>query len=237
MSATKRKRDDGRPEAGTALQRAAQPVDGSGGLGRASDSLIEKLLDVGIGGRGPFESAHQVATKAMAKARTEEAAINAIVRRHVATGAAGGFVTGLGGVVTMVVAVPANVVEFYLTATRMVAAIAVVRGYNLSQAQIRTAVLLTLVGAEADDLLRKAGLTATGRLTDLATRRLPDSALMVLNKAVGFRLVSSLGKGVLGRFGRAVPVVGAAVGAGLDGYLMTRIAEHARMEFPVADAD
>lgn len=232
MSAARKKRD----EPGTALARAAQPGSRSAGLGRASEELVKKLLDIGIDGRGRFESAQQVAAKALTKGRGDEAAIDAIVRRHVATGAVGGFVTGLGGLVTMVVAVPANVVEFYLTATRMVAAIAVVRGYNLSQAQIRTAVLLTLVGAEADDLLHRAGVTARGRLTDLATRRLPDSTLMVLDKAVGFRLVSSLGKGVLGRLGRAVPVIGGAVGAGLDGYLMTRIAEHARSEFPTVPA-
>lgn len=214
------------------LERAGDSPDAAGGVGGAAGALVERLLDAGIDGRGPFESAQAVANRAREKSRSDEAAVNAIVRRHVATGAAGGFVTGLGGLVTMAVAVPANVVEFYLTATRMVAAIAVVRGYNLSEAQIRTAVLLTLVGAEADDVLRKAGLAAGGRMTDLATRRLPDSALMIVNKAVGFRLVSQLGRGVLSRFGRAVPLVGGAVGAGLDGYLMTRIAEHARTEFP-----
>ena len=219
---------DNRP----ALERAGDASAGAGGAGGAAGALVERLLDAGIDGRGPFESAQAVAASAREKSRSDEAAVNAIVRRHVATGVAGGFVTGLGGLVTMAVAVPANVIEFYLTATRMVAAIAVVRGYNLSQAQIRTAVLLTLVGAEADDVLHKAGLGAGGRITDLATRRLPDSALMIVNKAVGFRLVSQLGRGVLSRFGRAVPVIGGAVGAGLDGYLMTRIAEHARTEFP-----
>ncbi|MEI2732745.1 MAG: EcsC family protein [Dermatophilaceae bacterium] len=219
---------DNRP----ALERAGDASGGAGGAGGAAGALVERLLDAGIDGRGPFESAQAVAASAREKSRSDEAAVNAIVRRHVATGVAGGFVTGLGGLVTMAVAVPANVIEFYLTATRMVAAIAVVRGYNLTQAQIRTAVLLTLVGAEADDVLHKAGLGAGGRITDLATRRLPDSALMIVNKAVGFRLVSQLGRGVLSRFGRAVPVIGGAVGAGLDGYLMTRIAEHARTEFP-----
>ncbi len=225
---TKARDVDERP----ALERAGDSVGGAGGVGGAAGALVERLLGAGIDGRGPFESAQAVAARALEKSPSREAAVNAIVRRHVATGVAGGFVTGLGGLVTMAVAVPANVVEFYLTATRMVAAIAVVRGYDLSQAQIRTAVLLTLVGAEADDVLHKAGLGAGGRITDLATRRLPDSALMIINKAVGFRLVSQLGRGVLSRFGRAVPVIGGAVGAGLDGYLMTRIAAHARTEFP-----
>lgn len=66
---------------------------------------------------------------------------------------ANGFVTSLGGFITMPVALPANVTGFYLLATRMVAAVAKARGYDLTQPHIRSAVLLSLVGADADDLL------------------------------------------------------------------------------------
>jgi hypothetical protein len=136
----------------------------------------------------------------------------------------------------MPIALPANVIEFYLTATRMVAAIAQVRGYDIDNPQIRTAILLTLVGADADDLLRKAGvvggLGAGGRLTSLAAQRLPGPALMMINKAIGFRIVGQAGRATLGRLGKAVPLVGGAIGAGLDTYLLKRIADNARAEFP-----
>jgi hypothetical protein len=147
-------------------------------------------------------------------------------------GAAGGFVTSLGGFVTLPVALPANVLEFYLVATRMVAGIASARGYDIRQPEVRSAVLLALVGADADDLLSKAGLTKTGRLANLAAQQLPGPALMVVNKAVGFRLLTQVGKKTLTRFGKAVPLVGGVVGAGLDTYLLKRIADHSRHEFP-----
>lgn len=198
--------------------------------------LVERLLDVGIDGAGPFSSARAVAQSATGSASGPEAAIKTIVRRHVATGAAGGFATGFGGLFTMPIALPANVIEFYLTATRMVAAIAHVRGYDLDSPQIRTAVLLTLVCADADDLLRKAGLVgglgAGGRLTSLAVQRLPGPALMMINKAIGFRIVSQAGRSALSRLGKGVPVVGGAIGAGLDAYLLKRIADNAKAEFP-----
>ena len=72
----------------------------------------------------------------------------------------------------------------------------------------------------------------TGRLTSLAVGRLPAPALMVVNKAVGFRLVAQAGRSVLSRFGKAVPVIGGAIGAGVDGFLLNRIAESAKREFP-----
>lgn len=216
---------------GSALEQAAAGGD-QGAMGNAAFRMIENLLDAGIDGKGPFDSAEKVSATARSETPDAEQAIDRIVRTHLRMAAAGGFVTGLGGFVTLPVALPANVLEFYLVATRMVASIASVRGYDVRQQEIRSAVLLTLVGADADDLLRKAGVVATGRLSNLAAQRLPGPALMVVNKAVGFRLLSQAGKATLARFGKAVPVIGGAVGAGLDAYMLKRIADHARHEFP-----
>jgi hypothetical protein len=202
------------------------------GMAAVAANVVDRLLDVGIDGRGPFDSARTVADNALSDQGDVERAIDAVVTRHTRLAAAGGFVTGLGGFLVLPVALPTNVLEFYAVATRMVGAIASLRGYDVRDQGTRSAVMLTLVGADADDLLRKAGVGRTGRLADLAAQRLPGPALMVLNKGIGFRLVSSVGKSVLGRFGRGVPVVGGVVGAGFDVYLLRRIAGHARAEFP-----
>jgi hypothetical protein len=128
---------------------------------------------------------------------------------------------------------PANVLGFYLVATRMVAGIASTRGHDISQPEVRSAILLALVGADADDLLRKASDAGTGRMVNLAAQRLPGPALMAVRKGVAFRLLARIGKKLLARFGRVVPVAGGLVGAGLDAYLLKRIADHARTEFPL----
>ncbi|AXG13104.1 EcsC family protein [Intrasporangium calvum] len=218
--------------AASALERA-RAVD-EGGLSGAATRLLERLLDVGIDGRGPFASARAVADHALADAGGDpEEAIRSVQRAHRRLGAAGGFVTGLGGFFTMPVALPANVLEFYLLGTRMTAATARLRGYDIDQPQVRSAVLLTLAGADSDDLLKKAGVFAAGgRLTSVALERLPAPALMVLNKAIAFRLLGRLGSGVIAKLGRAVPVVGGLVGGGVDVYLLGRIATQAVEEFP-----
>ena len=215
-----------------ALERAAQPP--QGGLSGAATRLVERLLDVGIDGRGPFDSAHTVAAKALQQAGGDrDQALRILVRDHRQLGAVGGFATGLGGFFTMPVSLPANVLEFYLLATRMTAATAKVRGYDIDQPEIRSAVLLTLTGADSDDLLKKAGLQAAGgKLSSLAFERLPAPALMVLNKAVGFRLLGRIGQGTFARLGRGVPLVGGLVGAGVDVYMLGRIGKQAAKEFP-----
>ena len=195
--------------------------------------LVQVLLDAGIDGLGPLKSAQEMAHTARLQSRTPEAAVARVARNHVAKGGIGGFVTGVGGFLTMPVALPANVVEFYVGATRMVAAIATIRGYDVNDPQVRTAVLLTLVGSDADEVLSKAGLTGTsGKVLGLAASQLPPAGLLMLNKAIGFRILRGVGEKAFSRLGRGVPLAGGVLGGGIDMWMMKRIADHAMNEFP-----
>ena len=207
-----------------AQKRSVQP--------RALDGLVERLLRSGIDGLGPFASAAVVAANARAATPTEAAAVDRVIRNHVRLAAAEGFLTGLGGFVTMVVALPANVWAFHLLATRMVAAIAAIHGHDVSTAEGRAAVLLTLAGDDADDILRRAGAIAgQGKLTSVALRGLPPPALMAVNKGVVFRLLVRFSRSGLARFGKLVPGIGGAIGAGVDAFLVRRIGQRARKDF------
>ena len=217
------------------LRRADRvPEPGSRGDEGVVGRLVQVLLDAGIDGLGPLKSARELADLAHHDTRTTEGAVKKIIRSHVVKGGIGGFVTGVGGFVTMPVALPANVVEFYVGATRMVASIAVLRGYDVDDPQVRTAVLLTLVGSEADEVLKKAGLSGTsGKVVGLVGQQLPPAALLILNKAIGFRLLRGLGEKAFARLGRGVPLAGGVVGGGIDVWMMKRIADHAMAEFPL----
>jgi|tagenome__1003787_1003787.scaffolds.fasta_scaffold20583642_2 hypothetical protein len=202
--------------------------------------LVQVLLDAGIDGLGPLKSAQELADLARRDTRTTEGAVKKIVRSHVVKGGVGGFVTGVGGFLTMPVALPANVVEFYVGATRMVAGIAALRGYDVADPRVRTAVLLALVGSEADEVLAKAGLTGgSGKVLGLVGQQLPPAALLILNKAIGFRLLRGLGEKAFARLGRGIPLAGGVLGGGIDVWMMKRIADHAMSEFaplPTSDA-
>lgn len=223
----------GRSEARTtraALDAAADPDPDPGPI----DRLVAMLVDVGLEGRGPLGPARELAEEALAKSDGDrERAIGRLARTATLTGGIGGFVTGLGGFVTMPVSLPLNVAEFYIQAVRMVGGIATLRGYDVSEPRVRTAILLTLVGSESHEVLRKAGLTSTtGALTSYALKGLPPAVLMMVNKAVGFRLMRGVSEKLLSRLGRGLPLAGGIVGGGIDGYMMKKIADHAMKEFP-----
>lgn len=215
-------------------KKSKQPVRlDKGPLGGTAITLADKLLRIGIDGRVGFDSAQAVAEHALAAHPADpERAIARVVSQHRKLAASAGFVTSLGGFVTMAVALPVNLTGFYLINTRMVAAIAALRGYDLSDQGTRTAILLTLVGGDADDVLKKAGVVSTGRLASLASSQLPPPAVIVVNKAVGFRLVTQVGDKLFTRLGKGVPVAGGVIGAGLDAFLLSRIAKLAKQEFP-----
>ena len=196
----------GRSEAATttsALEASRQPHHDPGAI----DRMVTMLLDVGLDGRGPLDSVREVADEALRKAGGDrEKAIAAVARRTTLTGGIGGFVTGVGGFVTMPVALPVNVAEFYLQATRMVGTVAVLRGYDVDDPRVRSAILLVLVGADADEVLKKAGMsTVSGRATAYALGGLPPAALMMVNKAVGFRLMRGVSEKALAGSAAASP--------------------------------
>lgn len=214
----------------TALEEAEQGKADSGAI----DRLVRMVLEIGLDGKGPIASARKVADRALAGADGDaEKAVSGVGWSAIRWGTVGGFVTGLGGFVTMPVALPANLLEFYVQATRMVGSIATLRGYDVDRPEIRTAILLTLVRSDAQDVLKKAGMsTGGGRVAAYALKRLPASALMMINKAIAFRLLRGVGERFLTRLGRGLPFVGGIVGGALDAWMMGRIAASAREAFP-----
>lgn len=204
------------------------------GTSDAITQLISRLTAVGIDGVGPFDSAAKVARAALARSGGDvEGAIARVVGQHRRLAGTEGFLTSVGGFLTLAVAIPANVFAFYTVATRMTAAIAHLRGHDLADERIRTAVLLTLTGSGATDILTKAGVSVGGSAAlQLAGRSLPKSALMVIQKAVGFRLLRGAGVRMFNRAGRWLPLLGGAVGAALDVAMMNVIGKHAQQEFP-----
>jgi hypothetical protein len=160
-----------------------------------------------------------------------EEAIRRLVATHVRLAAASGFVTGLGGLATLPVTVPAALAGLYVIATRMSAGIAHLRGYDVETDEVRSAVLVALLGSAGAAVLRDAGVRIGQRSTAAALERLPSRVLVELNKKVGFRLVAKAGeKGVL-NLTKLVPLVGGPIGAAVDGVGCKTIAGYAMRTF------
>lgn len=215
-----------------ARRGSASDRSGSGG---AIDRMVDTVRDIGLDGKLTYSSAAEVARRAQRgrARRRPELAVRRIIRSHRRGVTAGGFLTGLGGVVTLPLLLPTNVLEFYIQSTRMVGAIAAVRGHDLADPEIRIRVLAALVGEESGEVLRSIGLgPITGAAARTVASRLPASPQSEIVSAIGSRLLKRFGLRSARLFGKAIPGLGAVLGAISDRRQLNRIAKAAKASFP-----
>ncbi len=207
------------------------------GTGGAALELVNKILSVGVNGVGPYKSAAAVADEALSAHGDMEIAIDRLVATHRRWVGSTGFASGLGGLVTLPVSLPADVTTFYMLSARMSAAIAFLRGYDINSEEVQSAVLVSLLGAGAAGALGKVGVEVGTKTAVAGLKRLPGRVLIEINKKVGYRLLTKFGtKGTINLV-KAVPLVGGGFGAGVNVVAINQIAKYARTTFvPLDDA-
>ena len=178
--------------------------------------LTQKILGTAITGAGKFKSASTVAEEAIEAHKDPDLAIARLVSTHRRIVGASGFASGVGGLATMAVTIPADITLFYAYAARMSATIAHIRGYDLTSDEVRSGVLISLLGAGAGAAIGKVGADIGQKVAIAQLGRLPGAVLISINKAVGFRLITKFGtKGAINLV-KIVPMVGGGVGAGVN---------------------
>ncbi len=130
----------------------------------------------------------------MTKHSTIDQAINSLIRWQNAKCTTSGFLSGLGGLIVLPIAIPANIASVTYVQIRMIAAIAHMRGYDSRDDQVKTFVFVCLTGQSASDILKQAGIKAGSAFTKQAIKRIPGEIIKSINKVVGFRLVTKFGE-------------------------------------------
>lgn len=184
----------------------------------ATDGFLQKVLDRAVRGTGPFDPARKVADDALAGADGDvEAAVDALVASHSKLAATQGFVTNVGGLITLPVSIPANVAGLTLVQLRLHAALAHLHGHDLDDPGVRAAVLVTLLGhGETKKLVRSGDLPGNARWLAAGGSQAPDTAEKVAAE-VAATLVGLLGGKQMATFvGKRVPLFGGVVGAATD---------------------
>lgn len=203
---------------------------------RAAGTLIDQLLKVVDDGVGPLTGARTYAEARRRQMHSPERAIRRIVNETIASAGTTGFVTGLGGFVTLPAAIPANIAGQAILNARMVAAIAHLRGWDLRDEVVRQAILITVAGGSPNQVLRQFGVALGRKLTEAAIRRLPVTVLREINKRVGFMLVAKYGtKRSLVTLAKGVPIAGGLVGGAVDATFTKSVSIMAKKSFPRVD--
>ena len=196
-------------------------------------TLANAIVNFGINGKGPLCGAAELARQYESDPsyRTRDEAIAALVRWESSKNFATGFLAGLGGVVVLPVAVPANLLAAYIVQARLAAAIAHLNGHDLNDDRVRTFILLSLLGDAGREVLRTVGVNVANKAAMGALKRLPGKVLIEINKKVGFRLLTKFGeKGVLNLV-RVIPLAGGLVGGTIDAAACATVGRTAQASF------
>jgi len=201
------------------------------------EKAVHQVLNVGVDGAGPFKGSIAVADEVLQSHGDDiEAAIKHLGRVHIRLAATTGFVTGLGGLITMPVTVPVGIGGYYLLGARLAGGIAHIRGHDVHSEDVRTAVLLTMLGGAGTEILKEAGITISTKGLAAALSKVPGKVFIDINKKVGFRLVTKGGsKGVINA-GKLVPFIGGPVGGTIDGLSMRAVNRYAKSAFPAVQS-
>ncbi|HSN42858.1 MAG TPA: hypothetical protein VLR88_02235 [Propionibacteriaceae bacterium] len=193
---------------------------------------IRRLLDFAVDGFQKLPGARATAAQAMGKTGNAETAAESIIRQHIVMAGAQGFLTNLGGLPALPVAIPANASGVMIVQSRMVAAIAHLRGYDIDDSRVRTAIMMCLLGeAQAENLLAKHELPFTPLV--IATAPVYDPAL---NAQVAEKVVTNLlgqigGKRVGVMATKKISVIGGGVALATDAWSTYSVARYAQAQF------
>lgn len=188
----------------------------------AMHEVMEWAYDKSINGVG-FGTAVEMAEDYLSESGNLRDKIDSLIRWQDTKAGLAGFVSGLGGVATLPVALPANIASTLYIQIRMIAAIAYMTGYDIRNDKVKTMVYLCLLGNGAGEVLKDFGVTTSIKFAEnFIKKKVTKQMLNKFNKYVGFRLVTKAG------LTKLVPILGGVVSGTFDAATTNLVGNTAR---------
>ena len=206
---------------------------------KMANSLNEsKIMDVlnwsyekAVQGVAGLDSAYDLAEDYMKGNDSLYDQVNSLIRWQNTKAGTSGFLTGLGGIITLPIAIPANVASVMYVQIRMIAAIAHMGGHNLSDDRVKSLVFVCLTGNAAKDILKDVGIVVGKKLAENAIKNISGKTITAINQKVGFRLLTKFGEKGVVNLGKTIPLLGGIVGATFDSVSTNTVGNIARDTF------
>lgn len=204
---------------------------------QSADVLTQWLLHRAVEGLPILSSGPDLAAQYLDNPKYPDphARAKALVRWESSKSFAAGFVTALGGALTLPLSVPAALGATWLLQARMATGLAHVWGHNVTLPYVKTAVLLAMTGVSTPVAVRRALVHVGERVAGRAVAHISEATLQGINQRVGFRLLASASERGAIRLSRAIPVAGAVLAGAVDAYDCHAVARHANRLFSQDD--
>ncbi len=180
--------------------------------------LIKSIGDFGINGSHVLSSATQLAEEYRnSKAyKNPDECVDGLINWQSGYAFGTGFVTGLGGVVTLPISIPSALLAAWIIQARLAGAIAKLYGHDLTEDRVRTMATLCLLGDSVTEVLKGFGIAAAERGAMAALERVPGAVFIKINQMIGFRLITKAGEKGLINVVKLIPFVGGVASGAVD---------------------
>ncbi|MFJ9209765.1 EcsC family protein [Streptomyces sp. NPDC102264] len=146
-----------------------------------------------------------------------DAVVARLIKESVAAAGAQGFITGLGGLLTAGVTIPANVAASFAVNMRMAGAIAHLRGWDIRDPHARTVAMMLAIGMSTQRVLAAFGVKAGQKFGEQMIKKIPITMIRVINKKAGTHLVAKYGtQRAAITLAKGIPILGGLVGGAVD---------------------
>ena len=197
-----------------------------------NSSFVRQTVHRAVHGAGPLPSAASAAEKQLEEQDGNvQDAIHELIQNHAALAGAQGFVTNLGGLVTMTATIPLNITGLALLQCRLVAGIAHLRGYDLNDDRVRNAVVLTTLGEQGvKSLVKSKQIPGTPMVIATAPAYDPELDKLVAAEVTSALVGRVIGKKAASSAARKIPFVGGVWAAGTDAHATWQVGRYAERE-------
>lgn len=197
-----------------------------------NSGFVHRTVLQALKGVGPLPPAAQAADKQLDEQGGDvDKAVGEVIQNHTAWSAGQGFVTNLGGLVTMAATIPVNIAGLALLQIRMVAGIAHLRGYDLDDPRVRNAILLCTLGEDTvNSLVKSKKVPGTPWVIATAPLHDPELEKIIAGEVTSALVNRVIGKRAAGTVIRRVPLAGGVWGGSADGYATWQVGRYAARE-------
>lgn len=176
-------------------------------------SWLDRLYAQAIKGGLGTDSAEKLAHHYLSTFSDIHQAADSLVSWESSKAATSGFITGLAGIITLPVALPAGLTGLLFIQFRMIAAVAILGGYSPDDLRTRHLAYICLGGSVAKELLHNTSMHFISQLSFKALEAASEKTIttLMMHSAVGV---------ATGSASRLIPLMGGIISGTLDWLLV-----------------
>lgn len=185
--------------------------------------LLNKLYAQCLSGGYGLDSAYEIAKAHEKRFKYPVNALDSLIKQESKKAALGGVLTGLGGVISLPITIPANLTSTLFIQMRLVTAIAILQGHDVKDERIKALVYLSL-----------CVMTGKHKLQHICFDVMMKQNKEIITKFsqnITCNLISILCAKHGVKFIRVIPFLGGITGGAVDGLLTYQIGLFAKRQF------